>query len=220
MSSLQTPNTAVKRCLRVAGDFHKHIGKSLLVDGAWDRRDRKQTFGHRGESERLGRGVVVEWRRGNRRPSGKEAPFSAVPQRKGKGPDKMMHTLFAPFLVGAEDQFAVRKDRFWISDFGFWIGIYLVEGRRLQVGEEFVAVVNAGIADQDELPLGANERLLLETIFGREAHQPLAEANGSLRPKPAAIGAKLLQRRVHALQIGSCNRLVVQIGKPKDSAHG
>ena len=136
-----------------------------------------------------------------------EAARSGIPNGKSEISHEVFHTLFAPRLVGTQDEFR-------ISGFG---SALLTVGP--QGGNQVLPAVYAGVGDNPGIAV-QSEELVLVTGLGCNAQKGVSKPDLTAKPSALRVWSAKREKVCEPLKKNTVNRGAVEIEDADNSAHG
>ena len=184
---------------------HHEVGELLLAQFARHVIERKQAVGHTGEGEAMLRLVPHQHVEAERIARQRQAPRARVPDRCGEGPAQERPDRVTELFPGGQQHARV--------------------GPRIDVArakpdprDEFVAIIEPEIGC-DQRAACAPFGLAVETVFGRHAHQPVHQPDGTGCDHVRTIGTVLREGIGCPGQGAAVHRRAVETQQPGDGAH-
>jgi hypothetical protein len=106
--------------------------------------------------------------------SAEKASLPGIPDGEGKITDQVIDAIFAPDLIGAENQFDV------------WHVVKRLRNVRSEPGNQVAAAVHTGVSDDPGVAV-QSEGLMLVLGLDRRLQKRMAEANLTMAPDPLRV---------------------------------
>ncbi len=194
----QRLHIAIERRACVAAKAREPAEQPGVVEHAGQVRQCVQAARRRGKGKAAGTRRVIERGCDDRRACRKEALCPHVPNGEGIDAREMGHARRPPLLIGVQDQRAVGESRDWRLEIGDWVSGQQISNLQSPISQQLRTIVEPRVRYQHQgAVVAASQRLTLEGILRREAHEPLSQAGAARQPEAAAIWAMRGERGLH-----------------------